>query len=117
MATNLRDQMANVVNQIVPSQPAPEAAPEARPLLRSFPNPSAYGSSQTPVLRTKSISTGARLKDHLMAEVDTRWAELILIVYFFISGTIDAGAYSAYECFCSMQVRFLSTDNVSCSQG
>ena len=94
MATNLRDQMANVVNavnQIGPSQPAPEAAPEERPLLRSFPNPSGYGSSQIPVLRTNHLSTSTKLKDHLTADISTRWAELILIVCFFISGIIDAG--------------------------
>jgi hypothetical protein len=98
MGTNLRDQMANVVNQLTP-------ASEERPLLRSFPNPSGYGSNHTPMLQRKEISASAKVKDYLAAEVDTRWAELILIVCFFISGMIDAGAYNAYECFVSMQVR------------
>ena len=104
MGTNLRDQMANVVNYLAPSQPAPESAPEERPLLRSFPNPSGYGSNHTPMLQSKDISTSAKVKDYLAAEVDSRWTELVLIVCFFISGMIDAGAYNAYECFCSMQV-------------
>lgn len=45
------------------------------------------------------------LKDYLTADIDTRWADLILIVCFLIAGLIDSGAYNAYECFTSMQVR------------
>lgn len=39
-----------------------------------------------------------------MADVSTRWADLVLMVNFFISGLVDSGAYNAYSCFVSMQV-------------
>lgn len=76
---------------------------EERPLLRSFPNPSGYGIPRLPS-KTTDVSMSAKLKEHVNADIDTRWADLVLIVCFFISGSIDAGAYNAYECFSSMQV-------------
>lgn len=45
-----------------------------------------------------------KLKCYLTADVNTRWADLILIICFAISGLIDSGAYNAYECFVSMMV-------------
>ena len=74
-----------------------------RPLLRSFPNPSRYGTHSVSSKQEDTPVT-TKLKAFLVADVDTRWADLILIVLFFISGSIDAGAYNAYECFTSMQV-------------
>jgi hypothetical protein len=45
-----------------------------------------------------------RTKAYLTADVSTRWADLVLMVCFFISGLVDSGAYNAYSCFVSMQV-------------
>ena len=41
---------------------------------------------------------------YLTADISTRWADLVLMVNFFISGLVDSGAYNAYSCFVSMQV-------------
>lgn len=41
---------------------------------------------------------------YLTADVSTRWADLVLMVCFMISGLVDSGAYNAYSCFVSMQV-------------
>jgi hypothetical protein len=109
--SSLREQMANLINQ--PQTPPPASASEERPLLRSFPNPSRYG-PQIPIIRTQESSLLTWLQNHLTADISIRWAELQLIVSFFVSGMIDAGAYNAYECFCSMQVRsFPSATHIS----
>ena len=79
-----------------------EAATE-RPLLRSFPNPSGYGTQNT-AWKEQKVSATTKMKLYLTADIDKRWGDLILIVCFFISGLIDAGAYNAYGCFTSMQV-------------
>lgn len=100
--STLREQMANLINQ--PPRPPLASSDEERPLLRSFPNPSRYG-PQIPIIKLRESSLWARVQEYLNSDIDTRWAELQLIVSFFISGMIDAGAYNAYECFCSMQVR------------
>lgn len=80
---------------------------DARPLLRSFPNPSNYGALHH--AKQDNISTTARLARHLTAEINTRHADLVLIVCFFVSGLIDAGAYNAFYVFTSLQVRRLGT--------
>ena len=51
-----------------------------------------------------------KAKHYFSATVSTRWADLILLVCFFMSGLTDAGAYNAYECFTSMQVNLSSFD-------
>ncbi|KAM0716556.1 hypothetical protein Q7P37_008001 [Cladosporium fusiforme] len=51
------------------------------------------------------ISRLERAKDYLCTDVSTRWADLVLMVCFMISGLVDSGAYNAYSCFVSMQVR------------
>ena len=99
--------MANLTHD--PGSPPPEQSPpgppEERPLLRSFPNPSRYGRQrQIQQIKSQDRPTVERIKQYLAAEITTRWADLTLIACFFISGVIDAGAYNAYECFCSMQV-------------
>lgn len=101
--SSLREQMANLLNQPQTSPPASPSASEERPLLRSFPNPSRYG-LHIPSVKPQEGSHLTRLQDYLTSDIETHWAELPLIVCFFISGIIDAGAYNAYECFCSMQV-------------
>ena len=59
---------------------------------------------------TKSKNTTKNgLLEHLHTNVDSKRADIPLIISFFIAGMIDAGAYNAYECFCSMQVRHYST--------
>lgn len=80
------------------------SASEQRPLLRSFPNPSRYGSQQTSHVKTHDRAMGAQVKHYLATDISTRWTDLVFIINFFISGMIDAGAFNAYECFCSMQV-------------
>ncbi|KAK5174057.1 uncharacterized protein LTR77_001137 [Saxophila tyrrhenica] len=75
-----------------------------RPLLRSFPRPSGYGTQYlTGSDEGNDASTSEKVKDYLMADVAVRWADLVLVVCFFVSGVIDAGAYNAYENFASMQ--------------
>ena len=49
-------------------------------------------------------SSSEKATSYLMADVSTRWADLVLMVNFFISGLVDSGAYNAYSCFVSMQV-------------
>lgn len=53
----------------------------------------------------EDLTTAEWLKYWMTSEVSTAWADLILLVCFFISGLVDSGAYNAYECFVSMQVR------------
>ncbi|KAK4545821.1 hypothetical protein LTR36_002385 [Oleoguttula mirabilis] len=43
-----------------------------------------------------------KVQGYLTADITTRWADLVLIVCFALSGLIDSGAYNAYECFVSM---------------
>lgn len=85
-------------------RPSQARAASERPLLRSFPNPSYYG-THLRVSKKRDIPVTTVAKNHLNAEITTRWADLVLIVCFFICGLIDAGAYNAYECFTAMQVR------------
>ena len=49
------------------------------------------------------LSRLGKVRGYLTADISTRWADLILIVCFALSGLIDSGAYNAYECFTSMQ--------------
>ncbi|KAK3697798.1 hypothetical protein LTR37_017263 [Vermiconidia calcicola] len=78
-------------------------AADERPLLRSFPNPSGYGTHYHFTSKGQDVPNSAKLKRYLNADIGTRWADMILVVCFFISGLIDAGAYNAYGCFSSMQ--------------
>lgn len=52
-----------------------------------------------------------RTKSYLTADISTRWADLVLMVCFFVSGLVDSGAYNAYSCFVSMQVSRDSLQN------
>ncbi|KAF7548520.1 hypothetical protein G7046_g8652 [Stylonectria norvegica] len=38
-----------------------------------------------------------------VADIDTRWADLLLLICFFIAGLVDSAAFSMYGCFVSMQ--------------
>ncbi len=78
---------------------------EERPLLRSFPNPSGYGLRHLTAPEDKNSSHLSSFARRLNEPIDTRWADLVLLVCFFVSGLVDAGAYNAYENFASMQVR------------
>ncbi|KAF2844309.1 hypothetical protein T440DRAFT_512271 [Plenodomus tracheiphilus IPT5] len=42
-------------------------------------------------------------KEHYLAEIDTKWADLLLLACFFCSGLIDSMAFNMYGCFVSMQ--------------
>lgn len=44
-----------------------------------------------------------KVKSHLSADISTRWADLVLMVCFMVSGLVDSCAYNAYNCFVSMQ--------------
>jgi hypothetical protein len=80
---------------------------DERPLLRSFPNPSGYGLHHV-TGKDDDIPPATQVKQYLTANVSTRWADLVFVVCFFVSGLIDAGAYNAYENFASMQVRLFT---------
>lgn len=51
----------------------------------------------------KKRSRLSRWKDHLSADVDESWADLILIVACFISGLVDSAVFNVWSCFVSMQ--------------
>jgi hypothetical protein len=44
-----------------------------------------------------------RIHDRLNVDINPKWADIILIVCFFISGLIDSAAFNTYSCFTSMQ--------------
>lgn len=46
---------------------------------------------------------GNRLKQHLNANVDPKWADTILITCFYVSGLVDSVAFNVWACFASMQ--------------
>lgn len=56
--------------------------------------------------KSKDSSRSSRFKRHFNAQIDTRRADVILIICFFISGLTDAGAYNAWNVFLSMQVSY-----------
>jgi hypothetical protein len=99
-------------NQNGQPNPAPRTPDERQRLLSfqrysySVNSSSQYEASQhegsTSKKRAKSFLL--RTKDYLNADITTRWADLVLLVCFFVSGMVDAGAYNAYSCFVSMQV-------------
>lgn len=92
-----------------PLRPHAPKLSEERQLLLSFyqrysyrdgpRDPNVNSNIPPPVVATKS----QKLQQYLLADVSTRWADLILIVCFLISGLVDSGAYNAYSCFVSMQ--------------
>jgi len=45
----------------------------------------------------------ARLRLHLEGEVDTRWADIVMITCCFISGLMDSVSFNTWGCFVSMQ--------------
>lgn len=45
----------------------------------------------------------SQIRQRLDADVDARWADLILLGCFFCSGLIDSMAFNMYACFVSMQ--------------
>jgi hypothetical protein len=45
----------------------------------------------------------SQVRQRLDADVDARWADLILLGCFFCSGLIDSMAFNMYACFVSMQ--------------
>ncbi|QDS71856.1 hypothetical protein FKW77_009993 [Venturia effusa] len=53
--------------------------------------------------KKKSATRNSTLKRYLNAQIDTRRADVVLIICFFISGLTDAGAYNAWRIFLSMQ--------------
>lgn len=47
--------------------------------------------------------TKSQIRQRLDAEIDAKWADLILLGCFFCSGLIDSMAFNMYACFVSMQ--------------
>ena len=45
----------------------------------------------------------SQIQQRLDAQIDTKWADLILLGCFFCSGLIDSMAFNMYACFVSMQ--------------
>lgn len=77
-----------------------------------------YGSQRTEDYTANKefhLRLPSRMANYLDAEISTRWADLVLIVCFFMAGLIDAGAYNAYQCFTSMQVCFMTNSGATCS--
>ncbi|TID22091.1 hypothetical protein E6O75_ATG10885 [Venturia nashicola] len=56
-------------------------------------------------LMAKSIPStwSSKFKRHFNAQIDTKRADIILIICFFVSGLTDSGAYNAWNIFLSMQ--------------
>ncbi len=54
-------------------------------------------------LRKNKKSRMSSWKDHLSADVDESWADLILLVTCFISGLVDSAVFNVWSCFVSMQ--------------
>ncbi|RDW68200.1 hypothetical protein BP5796_08857 [Coleophoma crateriformis] len=46
---------------------------------------------------------GYRIRKHMESNVSKEWADLLLIVCFYISGLIDSVAFNVWSCFVSMQ--------------
>lgn len=47
--------------------------------------------------------TKSQVRQRLDADIDAKWADLILLGCFFCSGLIDSMAFNMYACFVSMQ--------------
>lgn len=47
--------------------------------------------------------TKSQIRQRLDADVDPKWADLILLGCFFCSGLVDSMAFNMYACFVSMQ--------------
>src|SRR6266498_5165392 len=48
-----------------------------------------------------------RLRRHIAVDVDTRWADVVMITCCFISGLIDSVSFNTWGCFVSMQTGML----------
>jgi hypothetical protein len=44
-----------------------------------------------------------RLRSRFTCDVDTRWADSILIGCFFVTGVVDSFVFNTYRCFVGMQ--------------
>ena len=45
----------------------------------------------------------SQVRQRLDADIDAKWADLILLGCFFCSGLVDSMAFNMYACFVSMQ--------------
>ena len=45
----------------------------------------------------------SQVRQRLDAQIDAKWADLILLGCFFCSGLVDSMAFNMYACFVSMQ--------------
>ncbi|KAK5119687.1 hypothetical protein LTR85_007263 [Meristemomyces frigidus] len=75
---------------------------EGNPLLAGISSHYITFASPEEAHKETYLSRAQQVKRYLTADITTRWADLVLIVCFALSGLIDSGAYNAYECFTSM---------------
>ena len=52
---------------------------------------------------SKHAAISRRFKGYMRANVTTKWADLLLILCFFVSGLVDSVAFNVWSCFASMQ--------------
>ncbi len=50
-----------------------------------------------------SLSWSTRLLSRFESDVDTKWADSILVGCFFVTGIVDSFAFNSYSCFVGMQ--------------
>ena len=61
------------------------------------------GSNDDKALSQAAEPQPSRWKQHFTTDVDPVWADLLLILCFFISGIVDSVAFDVWACFASMQ--------------
>lgn len=54
-------------------------------------------------LPTSSLPWSLRLRSRFTSDIDTAWADTILVGCFFVAGIVDSVAFNTYNCFVSMQ--------------
>ncbi|RVX71263.1 hypothetical protein B0A52_04837 [Exophiala mesophila] len=52
---------------------------------------------------TSSLPWTVRLRSRFTSDIDTAWADTILLGCFFVAGIVDSVAFNTYSCFVSMQ--------------
>lgn len=52
---------------------------------------------------TATMPWSRRIVSRFTSDIDTSWADTILVGCFFVSGIVDSVVFSTYTCFVSMQ--------------
>lgn len=50
-----------------------------------------------------TVKRRSGFKAYMVAQIDTKWADGLLLLCFFCSGLVDSMAFNMYGCFVSMQ--------------